>query len=116
MIFRERELKPRYAEPNSIESTIGLKWKQLELQEKQLLDEVKRRMQYASEQLQVEIDQMLLEHQAQVLRDGKANSEVIIFVFINLEIIIVVEQLEMIYDLLIYQRNVYILPVNEQRK
>jgi hypothetical protein len=28
-------------------------------------------MQYASEQLQVEIDQMLLEHQAQVLRDGR---------------------------------------------
>jgi proline- and glutamine-rich splicing factor len=70
-LFRERELKPRFAEPNTIEYTIGLKWKQLELQEKQLLEEVKGRMQIASEQLQVEVDQMLLEHQAQRLRDGK---------------------------------------------
>jgi proline- and glutamine-rich splicing factor len=70
-LFRERELKPRFAEPNTIEYTIGLKWKQLELQEKQLLEEVKGRMQLASEQLQVEVDQMLLEHQAQRLRDGK---------------------------------------------
>ncbi len=70
-MFRERELKPRFAEPNTIEYTIGLKWKQLELQEKQLLEEVKGRMQIASEQLQVEVDQMLLEHQAQRLRDGK---------------------------------------------
>ncbi len=70
-MFRERELKPRFAEPNTIEYTIGLKWKQLELQEKQLLEEVKGRMQLASEQLQVEVDQMLLEHQAQRLRDGK---------------------------------------------
>jgi proline- and glutamine-rich splicing factor len=70
-LFRERDVKPRFAEPNTIEYTIGLKWKQLELQEKQLLEEVKRRMQYASEQLQVEIDQMLLENEAQLLRDGR---------------------------------------------
>lgn len=69
--FRERNLKPRFAEPNTIDYAIGLKWKQLEGQEKQLLDEVKRRMQYASEQLQIEIDEMLLEHQTQMLRDGK---------------------------------------------
>ena len=56
---------------NSIEQTISLKWKQLELQEKQLLEEVKKRMQYATEQLQTEIDQMYLEHQSQVLREGK---------------------------------------------
>lgn len=68
---RERELKPRFAEMNTIEHTIGLKWKELELQEKQLLEEVKRRMQFASEQLQGEIDQMFLEHQAQVLREGQ---------------------------------------------
>ncbi|CAF2717752.1 unnamed protein product [Rotaria sp. Silwood2] len=67
--FKERELRPRFAEPNTIEYTIGLKWKQLEIQEKQLLEEVKKRMQYASEQLQIEINQMLLEHEAQVLRD-----------------------------------------------
>ncbi|CAF0723713.1 unnamed protein product [Rotaria sp. Silwood1] len=67
--FKERELPPRFAEPNTIEYTIGLKWKQLELQEKQLLEEVKKRMQYASEQLQIEINQMLLEHEAQLLRD-----------------------------------------------
>ena len=71
LLFRERELKPRFAEPNTIEYTIGLKWKQLELQEKQLLEEVKKRMQFASDQLQVEIDQTLLEHQAQALRDGR---------------------------------------------
>ena len=73
IFFRERELKPRFAEPNTIEQTIGLKWKELELQEKQLLDEVKRRMQFASEQLQNEIDQMLLDHQAQLIREGKSN-------------------------------------------
>jgi transposase len=56
---------------NTIEHTIGLKWKALELQEKQLLEEVKRRMQYATEQLQVEIDEMYLEHQSQVLREGR---------------------------------------------
>ncbi|CAF1149534.1 unnamed protein product [Rotaria sordida] len=67
--FKEREIQPRFAEPNTIEYTIGLKWKQLEIQEKQLLEEVKKRMQYASEQLQVEINQILLEHEAQALRD-----------------------------------------------
>jgi len=66
---KEREIKPRFAELNTIEHTIGLKWKELELQEKQLLEEVKRRMQYATEQVQVEIDQMYLEHQSQVLRE-----------------------------------------------
>ncbi len=69
--FREREAKPRFAELNTIEHTIGLKWKELELQEKQLLEEVKRRMQYATEQVQVEIDQMYLEHQSQLLREGR---------------------------------------------
>ena len=68
---RERESRPRFAEPNSIEQTVGLKWKELELQEKQLLEEVKRRMQYATEQMQTEIDQMYLEHQSQVLREGQ---------------------------------------------
>ena len=68
---RERESKPRFAELNTIEHTIGLKWKELELQEKQLLEEVKRRMQYATEQVQIEIDQMYLEHQSQVLREGR---------------------------------------------
>ncbi|UJR22935.1 hypothetical protein I4U23_025962 [Adineta vaga] len=66
---KERETKPRFAEMNSIEQTIGLKWKELELQEKQLLEEVKKRMQYATEQVQVEIDQMYLEHQSHVLRE-----------------------------------------------
>ncbi|CAF0894877.1 unnamed protein product [Didymodactylos carnosus] len=67
---KERELKPRFADINSIEHTIGLKWKELELQEKQLYEEVKKRMQYATEQVQIEIDQMLLEHQSQLLREG----------------------------------------------
>jgi len=66
---KERDSKPRFAELNTIEHTIGLKWKELELQEKQLLEEVKRRMQYATEQVQVEIDQMYLEHQSQLLRE-----------------------------------------------
>lgn len=70
-VFRERALKPYFAEPNTIQYQIGMKWKQLELQEKELLEEVKKRMQIASEQLQVEINQMLLEHEAQVLRVGK---------------------------------------------
>ncbi len=70
-VFRERALKPYFAEPNTIQYNIGMKWKQLELQEKELLEEVKKRMQIASEQLQVEINQMLLEHEAQVLRVGK---------------------------------------------
>ncbi|CAF1362196.1 unnamed protein product [Rotaria sp. Silwood1] len=67
--IKEREAKPRFAELNTIEHTIGLKWKELELQEKQLLEEVKRRMQYATEQVKIEIDQMYLEHQSQVLRE-----------------------------------------------
>jgi len=71
MIFRERDAKPRFAELNTIEHTVGLKWKELELQEKQLLEEVKKRMQYATDQVQVEIDQMYLEHQSQVLREGR---------------------------------------------
>jgi hypothetical protein len=71
IFIRERETKAHFAELHTIEHTIGLKWKELELQEKQLLEEVKRRMQYATEQLQVEIDQMYLEHQSQVLREGK---------------------------------------------
>ena len=68
-------MRPRFAEVNSIEQTIGLKWKELELQEKQLLDEVKRRMQYATEQLQIEIDQMYLDHQSQMIRKGNLNGE-----------------------------------------
>ncbi|CAF3293481.1 unnamed protein product [Rotaria socialis] len=66
---KERDVKPRFAELNTIEHTIGLKWKELELQEKQLLEEVKRRMQFATEQVKIEIDQMYLEHQSQLLRE-----------------------------------------------
>lgn len=62
---------------NTIEQTIGLKWKELELQEKQLLEEVKRRMQYATEQMQIEIDRMYLEHQSQVLREGQPTGIVV---------------------------------------
>jgi len=80
---KERELKPHFAEPNTMEQTIGLKWKELELQEKQLLDEVKRRMQFASEQLQVEIDQMLLDHQAQLMREGKSLSQSVCVLFFH---------------------------------
>ena len=70
-VSRERDLKPRFAEFNTIEHTIGLKWKQLELQEKQLIEEAKRRTQFAAEQLQAEVDQMVLEHHAQALREGR---------------------------------------------
>lgn len=77
MNFREREAKPRFAELNTIEHTIGLKWKELELQEKQLLEEVKRRMQFATEQVKIEIDQLYLEHQSQVLREGRIKQEFI---------------------------------------
>lgn len=73
---REREVKPRFAELNSIEQTIGLKWKELEQQEKQLLDEVKRRMQYATEQLQIEIDRMYLDHKSQMIREGEFENRV----------------------------------------
>ncbi|CAM4795959.1 unnamed protein product [Rotaria magnacalcarata] len=66
---KERDVKPRFAELNTIEHTIGLKWKELELQEKQLLEEVKRRMQFATEQVKIEIDHMYLEHQSQLLRE-----------------------------------------------
>ncbi len=61
---------------NTVEHTIGLKWKELELQEKQLLEEVKRRMQFATEQVQVEIDQMYLEHQSQQLREGRIKENI----------------------------------------
>lgn len=71
LVVRDREVTPRFAELNTVEHTIGLKWKELELQEKQLLEEVKRRMQYATEQVKIEIDQMYLEHQSQVLREGR---------------------------------------------
>ncbi len=37
-------------------------------------------MQHASEQLQIEVDQILLEHQAQVLRDGKKSKKKVIFI------------------------------------
>ena len=70
-VSRERDLKPRFAEFNTIEHTIGLKWKQLELQEKQLIEEAKQRTQFAAEQLQAEVDQMVLEHHAQALREGR---------------------------------------------
>lgn len=62
---------------STIEHTIGLKWKELELQEKQLLEEVKRRMQYATDQVQAEIDQMHLEYQSQQLREGRNNDNII---------------------------------------
>ena len=62
---------------NTIEHTIGLKWKELELQEKQLLEEVKRRMQQATDQVQAEIDQMHLEYQSQQLREGRRNKNII---------------------------------------
>ncbi|CAF1287769.1 unnamed protein product [Adineta steineri] len=69
VFIKEREAKPRFAELSTIEHTIGLKWKELELQEKQLLEEVKQRMQYATDQVKVEIDEMFLEHQSQILRE-----------------------------------------------
>lgn len=74
IFYRERELQPRFAEVDTIEYRIGLKWKELEIQEKQLLEQVKARMQHASEQLQIETDQLLLEHQAQMIRDGRIYS------------------------------------------
>jgi hypothetical protein len=40
-------------------------------------------MQLASEQLQVEVDQMLLEHQAQRLRDGKKLEKIEIYNYLS---------------------------------
>lgn len=70
-IIRERHMKPRFAEQDSFEHAVGLKWKELELQEKQLLDDVKLRMQRAAENLTLEIQQMLLANQAEKLREGQ---------------------------------------------
>ena len=87
-VSRERDLKPRFAEFNTIEHTIGLKWKQLELQEKQLIEEAKRRTQYAAEQLQAEVDQMVLEHHAQALREGRKSLAFVIIVGLAFELIL----------------------------
>jgi AAA+ ATPase superfamily predicted ATPase len=62
IFFRERGIKPRFALTSTFEYTAAIKWKQLELQEKELLEDVKSRIQ---------IDQMMLEQSAPMKNNCK---------------------------------------------
>lgn len=68
--FKEqREVGPRFAEPNTFEHTFALRWKELYEVERQKRERLEQEIQEARKTLQDQIHYSKLEHDAQQLRD-----------------------------------------------
>lgn len=65
----EREVNPHFAPNNSIELELALKWRDLYEQEKLIYDESKKRIEQARELLEYEIEQRLIDHKTQKIKE-----------------------------------------------
>lgn len=75
---REREMPPRFAQPGSFEYEWGMRWKQLEEQEKLQREQMERSIVENRAKLEDEMEISKQEHQAMLMRQGtvKMNRDV----------------------------------------
>ena len=71
---REREMPPRFAQPGSFEYEWGMRWKQMEEQEKMQREQLERQLEENRHKLDDEMEIAKHEHQAMMMRQGKCGS------------------------------------------
>lgn len=69
-LLREREQKPRFAQPGTFEFEFSSRWKALDEMEKQQRDQVDRNIKEAKEKLEAELESAKHEHQLMLMRQG----------------------------------------------
>ena len=65
----EREVQPHFAQNNSFEFKLAIKWRELFDLEKQILEEGKKRIDQAREMLEYEIEQAMIDHKSMKLKE-----------------------------------------------
>uniref|UniRef100_A0A3Q4H694 Paraspeckle component 1 n=1 Tax=Neolamprologus brichardi TaxID=32507 RepID=A0A3Q4H694_NEOBR len=68
--YKEREQKPRFAQPGTFEFEFSSRWKALDEMEKQQRDQVDRNIKEAKEKLEAELESAKHEHQLMLMRQG----------------------------------------------
>ncbi|XP_063322113.1 paraspeckle component 1 isoform X1 [Pelmatolapia mariae] len=66
--YKEREQKPRFAQPGTFEFEFSSRWKALDEMEKQQRDQVDRNIKEAKEKLEAELESAKHEHQLMLMR------------------------------------------------
>ena len=72
---RERELPPRFAQPNSLEYAIAARWKQAYDDEKIQRDELEQRLKLNRNEIQNEMEMMKEHHRTELLRQELARHQ-----------------------------------------
>lgn len=72
---KEREKDPRFAPPGTFEYEFGMRWKQLEELEKQRIEQVKKDTEEGKEKLENEMQDALIEFQAEQIRQNLARQQ-----------------------------------------
>jgi RNA recognition motif-containing protein len=67
--YSEREVTPHFAPNNSLEHELAIKWRDLYEFEKQINEEGKKRIEQARELLEYEIEQRLIDHKTQKIKE-----------------------------------------------
>jgi hypothetical protein len=67
--YTEREAEPRFLTPDMFEFGLAMKWKELLAQEKQMSDEVQKRMVGLREHLEYEIEQSIIDEKTRFLKE-----------------------------------------------
>lgn len=75
VIIRERELPPRFAQPNSLEFAIAARWKQAYDEEKVQKDELEQRLKVARNDIQKEMEVIKEQHRTNLLRQEFARHQ-----------------------------------------
>lgn len=75
VVVRERELPPRFAQPNSLEFAIAARWKQAYDEEKVQRDELEQRLKVARNDIQKEMEVIKEQHRTNLLRQEFARHQ-----------------------------------------
>lgn len=68
---KQRDVGPRFANPNSFEHEFGTRWKQLAELYKSKEDALKREMKLEEEKLEAQMEYARYEHETEMLRERK---------------------------------------------
>ena len=71
LAFREREVSPHFAAPNTFESEWAQRWRALEEMEGTQKEALDQQFKEARDKLQAEMEQAIQDHESMLMRQGK---------------------------------------------
>lgn len=86
---KQRDVGPRFANPNSFEHEFGTRWKQLAELYKQKEEALKREMKLEEEKLEAQMEYARYEHETEMLRERNNNNLLKIFLMKILILILI---------------------------